>query len=681
MAAEEYTNRLIHEKSPYLLQHAHNPVDWYPWSEEVFEKAKAENKPVFLSIGYSTCHWCHVMAHESFESLEVAEILNRDYVCIKVDREERPDVDAVYLSVCIAFHGSAGWPLTVIMTPEQKPFWVGTYLPKTSQYGNLGLLELLSSISQLWKTDRERLLASGENAVHLIQQLEAEKRPAAQLTAKVFQRAVGQLRQTYDADWGGFGAAPKFPTPFNLLFLLRFSSALQDENALRMVRHTLDQMARGGIYDQIGGGFARYSTDEKWLIPHFEKTLYDNALLADVYLKAYEKTGSSFYRLVAGNVLHYVLHELTDEQSGFYCGQDADSEGEEGKYYVFTPEEISAVLGKEEGDEFCRWFGITERGNFEGKSVPNLITNPRYEESNRQVDADCKILADYRRKRTVLHKDDKVLMGWNALMISAFADASMILEEPIYLKAAQNAQQFLAESFVNHQTGRLYHRWRKGDAGIDAQLDDYAFYAFALLKLYQATFQVSYLKEAAKCSRQMVDLFFDQENGGFYLYAKDAESLIGRPKEIDDGALPSGNSAALAVMLWLFKLTGEAVWQSLFQKQSLFYSGYLADSPLASCAALCALTKVLYPSQELLCAVAGEEVPSELLSFLHRHREQLPFTTVKTKANQKALAELAPYTESYPLPAQGTVYYLCKEGKCSAPVTDLQTLQQMIFEL
>jgi uncharacterized protein len=679
MADNEKTNRLAKEKSPYLLQHAHNPVDWYPWGEEAFRKAKAEDKPIFLSIGYSTCHWCHVMAHESFESLEVAEILNRDYVCIKVDREERPDVDAVYMSVCMAFHGSGGWPLTVLMTPEQKPFWVGTYLPKTSQYGQMGLLELLKSVAQLWKTDKQKLLESGENAVRMLEQLETEKRPASELTKEVFQRAFRWFRKAYDPDWGGFGAAPKFPTPFNLLFLLRYSSAERDEDALKMVRHTLDQMYRGGIYDHIGGGFSRYSTDEKWLIPHFEKTLYDNALLAQVYLKAYQKTDSPLYRRIAENVLRYVLRELTDEQSGFYCGQDADSEGEEGKYYVFTPDEVAAVLGKAEAEEFCRWFGITETGNFEGRSVPNLIENPRYEERNPQIAADCKILADYRLKRTVLHKDDKVLTAWNALMISALADAYILLDEPVYLKAAQNAQQFISESLFNHQTCRLYHRWRKGEAGIDTQLDDYAFYAFSLLKLYQATLRVSYLRKAIICSKQMVDLFFDKENGGFYLYAKDAESLIGRPKETDDGALPSGNSVALAVLLWLFRLTGETEWNTLFQKQVRFYSGYLSDFPTASCAALCTLMEEFYPSQELICVTSGEEVPPELLTFLHRHQEQLPFTTVKTKANQKALAELAPYTESYPIPAQGTAYYLCKEGKCSAPVTDLQTLQRLIF--
>lgn len=678
MAAKEYTNQLIHEKSPYLLQHAHNPVNWFPWGEAAFQKAKEENKPVFLSIGYSTCHWCHVMAHESFESLQVAELLNRDYISIKVDREERPDIDAVYMSVCVAFHGAGGWPLTVIMTPEQKPFWVGTYLPKTSQYGHMGLLDLLTSISQLWKTDQEKLIESGENAVQQLQQQETKKRPAAELNTEVFIRAFQWFQQIYDPDWGGFGAAPKFPTPFNLLFLLRYSTAEHEENALKMVQHTLDQMYRGGIYDHIGGGFSRYSTDEKWLIPHFEKTLYDNALLSQVYLEAYEKTNDPLYRNVAKEVLDYVLRELTDEQSGFYCGQDADSDGEEGKYYLFTPNEINTVLGKEKSTQFCKWFGITETGNFEGKNVPNLIANSRYAEENEQMEADCKLLYDYRLKRTKLHKDDKVLTAWNALMISALADAFVILQEPSYLKAAQDAQQFLSESLVNHQTGRLYRRWRKGEAGIAAQLDDYAFYIFALLKLYQATFEVLYLKEAVQYSKQMVNLFFDNEEGGFYSYAKDSESLIGRPKEIYDGAIPSGNSAALAILLWLFNLTGDVTWQQLFEKQSIFYSSDLSDFPAGNCAALCVLTKVLYPSQELICVTSDHQASSELLSFLHRYQKQLPFSIIKTRANQQELMDVVPYTENYPIPAEGTTFYLCKNGKCSAPVTDLRILQQMI---
>lgn len=678
MSAVIHTNRLIHEKSPYLLQHAHNPVDWYPWGEEAFEKAKAENKPVFLSIGYSTCHWCHVMAHESFEDLQVAEVLNRDYICIKVDREERPDVDAVYMSVCMAFNGSGGWPLTVLMTPEQRPFWAGTYLPKASQYGRLGLLDLLGEITSLWKSDRKKLTEAGESVAEQLRELEQEGPSSSELGKGMLADAFQWFRRTYDSDWGGFGRAPKFPTPCNLLFLLRYFAVEHEKTALDMVENTLVSMYRGGIYDHIGGGFSRYSTDEKWLVPHFEKTLYDNALLAQAYLGVYRATGRPLYRRVAENTLNYVLRELTDKQSGFYCGQDADSDGVEGKYYVFTPDEMNGILGAE-ASSFCNWFGITPAGNFEGKSIPNLIGNEQYEERNAQIEADCKTVFAYRLKRTVLHKDDKVLTAWNALMIAALADAAMVLQEPSYLKAAQNAQRFLAESLTD-RNGRLFHRWRDGEAGIAGQLDDYAFDAFALLKLYQSTFQVSYLKEAVACSEQMVDLFFDEKGGGFFLYAKDGESLISRPKETGDGAMPSGNAVALGVLILLDHLTGEIRWHELVQKQAAFFSGYLSDFPAGHCAALLAVSYLLYPSRELVCVTSGREIPPQLLTFLQDHRQQFPFPVVKTGENECELAEVAPFTKDYPLPREGTIYYLCKDGQCSKPVSDLQNLLRLSGE-
>ena len=676
MSAVIHTNRLINEKSPYLLQHAHNPVDWYPWGEEAFHAAKSQNKPVFLSIGYSTCHWCHVMAHESFEDSQVAEVLNRDYICIKVDREERPDVDAVYMSVCMAFNGSGGWPLTILMTPEQRPFWAGTYLPKTSHYGHLGLLELLSEVIKLWKSDRKKLDEAGKSVVEQLQKLEQEGPSSSELSKGLLTGAFQGFQRTYDSDWGGFGRAPKFPTPCNLLFLLRYFAVEHDKAALDMVENTLISMYRGGIYDHIGGGFSRYSTDEKWLVPHFEKTLYDNALLAQVCLTAYRFTGRPLYQSVAESTLGYVLRELTDKQSGFYCGQDADSDGVEGKYYVFTPDEINGILGAE-APSFCNWFGITPAGNFEGKSIPNLIANERYEEKNSAIETDCKTVFAYRLKRTVLHKDDKVLTAWNALMISALADASMVLQEPSYLKAAQNAQQFLSKS-LSDRGGRLFHRWRNGEAGITGQLDDYAFYAFALLQLYQATFQVSYLKEAAACSKRMADLFFDEESGGYFLYGKDGEPLISRPKETDDGAMPSGNAVALGVLILLDHLTGEIRWHELVQKQTSFFSGYLSDFPAGHCAALLAVSYLLYPSRELVCVTSGREIPPQLLPFLHGHRQQFPLTVVKTGGNEPELAAVAPFTKDYPLPLEGTVYYLCKDGQCSKPVSDPQSLLSLL---
>ena len=675
-ASEQFSNRLIHEKSPYLLQHAHNPVDWFPWGGEAFQKAKAEEKPVFLSIGYSTCHWCHVMAHESFEDAQVAQALNRDYICIKVDREERPDVDAVYMAVCQAFTGTGGWPLTILMTPEQKPFWAGTYLPKISQFGQMGLLDMLGAISRLWKTDRKKLTSAGESAVLQLRQAEKERRPASGPSKKMLRSAFEWFRRTYDTAWGGFGRAPKFPTPYQLLFLLRYSISEHETSALDMAEHTLAQMFRGGICDHIGGGFSRYSTDEKWLVPHFEKMLYDNALLAQAYLEAYRMACRPLYRRVAENTLGYVLRELTDERSGFYCGQDADSDGVEGKYYTFTPEEIRSALGGPAGDRFCEWFCMTDEGNFEGKNIPNLITNARYEDENRLIEDDRRVLYPYRLKRTKLHKDDKVLTAWNALMIGTLADAWRILQEPAYLQAAQKAHRFLSGSLTD-QKGRLFHRWRSGEAGIDGQLDDYAFYALALLRLYQATFDVNYLCEAASYAGQMTELFFDEADGGFYLYAKDGEPLISRPKEIYDGAMPSGNAVAAAVLIRLYKLTGDTKWQEPGRRQLDYLAGQIQDFPAGYCASLLAFEDVLYPSRELVCATAEDRVPPELTDFL-RNLRRPPFTLIKTGENQQALEKIAPFTRDYPVPQTGTVYYLCSDGACAAPVTGLQELERLL---
>ena len=402
-------NRLMMEKSPYLLQHGNNPVDWYPWCEEAFRKAEQEDKPVFLSIGYSTCHWCHVMAHESFEDAEVASLLNKNFINIKVDREERPDIDAVYMSVCQALTGSGGWPLTIIMTPEQKPFFAGTYFPKKGAYGRMGLTDLLERVVLLWNHDRETLIDASSkitNAISL-KHTTTGKEPDRNLV----EQAVSQLARIFDVKWGGFGQAPKFPTPHNLLLLMRYGYTMKEAGAQKMALLTLEEMALGGIYDHIGGGFSRYSTDEKWLVPHFEKMLYDNALLLMAYVKAYQHTKREDFADVSHRTARYILRELTSEEGGCYCGQDADSEGVEGKYYVFTPEEVKQVLGKEDGEEFCRLYDITDAGNFEGKSIPNRIHSSEYGwECN---DPRLKKLYDYRLSRTHLHKDDKILLSWN----------------------------------------------------------------------------------------------------------------------------------------------------------------------------------------------------------------------------------------------------------------------------
>lgn len=671
------SNHLAREKSPYLLQHANNPVDWFPWGEQAFEKAKREDKPIFLSIGYSTCHWCHVMAHESFEDDEVAAALNQGFVCIKVDREERPDIDAVYMAVCQAITGSGGWPMTILMTPEQRPFWAGTYLPKLSTFRSTGLLELLALIREQWSTNRRQLLSAGEEITKYLREQAGSSPESAEPELDLLRGAVAQLSASYDSRWGGFGGAPKFPAPHNLLFLLRYSVLEGEESAQKMVEHTLAQMFRGGLFDHIGGGFSRYSTDVKWLVPHFEKMLYDNALLAYAYLEAYAVTGRPLYRSVAKRTLDYVLRELTDEQGGFYCGQDADSDGVEGKYYVFTPQEVQGVLGKEDGERFCSRFGVTEAGNFEGKSIPNLLDFSAYDEEDSHIAQLCQKLYAYRLERTRLHRDDKVLTSWNALMIAALARAGWLLDEPEYRQAAQRAQRFLEENLVDER-GRLLLRWREGEAANDGQLDDYAFYAFSLLELYRSTFDCSYLRRAAQIAEQILELFSSAEQGGLYLTADDSEQLISRPKEVYDGAIPSGNSVAGEVFVRLAALTGEERWRQAGERQIRFLAGWVKEYPAGYGMSLIALSSVLYPSQELVCTAQGEEAFGEVRDFLRRH--SLPNLTVLLKClkNERELAAVAPFTAEYPLPQEGVRYYLCQNGACAAPVQELDAVKRQL---
>lgn len=665
-------NRLQYEKSPYLLQHRENPVDWYPWGEEAFAKAKREDKPIFLSIGYSTCHWCHVMAHESFEDREVAEFLNRSFVSIKVDREERPDIDAVYMTVCQMMTGSGGWPLTILMTGEQKPFFAGTYFPKHSRYGMPGLLELLNQIERLWKTERQKLLEMGETITSLLQketicEMEEPKK-------ELLHRGAEELKGRFDHAWGGFGVAPKFPTPHNLLFLLRYGMEEQDKDALEMVEKTLTAMAQGGIFDHIGGGFSRYSTDEKWLVPHFEKMLYDNALLAYVYLETYQKTGKECYRFVAERVLSYALRELQEPEGGFACGQDADSDGVEGKYYVFTPSELSAVLG-DDANEFCQWFHMTEQGNFDGKNIPNRLGEAPAE-MPQNIEALCERVATYRQERTRLHKDDKVLTAWNGWMIGALAKAAALCEKEAYLSAAKKAADFL-ETFMTDENGRLFLRYRDGQAAHMGQLDDYAFFAFGLLELYSVTFEIKYLERAIHLAEQMLDLFSD-EKGGLYLTAADGEALIQRPKETYDGAMPSGNAAAAYVFGRLAALTGKESWREIRDRQLAFLAGAMQEMPSAHCFGLYALCDAWYATTELVCASAEKEPSADFLAFLRENSAFGMTILFKNQENEKQLSALAPFTAEYPLPQEGEVYYLCRGKTCFAPQRGLTEVKELL---
>ncbi len=662
-------NRLQKEKSPYLMQHGENPVDWYPWGEEAFQRAVQEDKPVFLSIGYSTCHWCHVMAHESFEDKEVAEILNRDFICIKVDREERPDIDAVYMSVCQAITGSGGWPLTVLLTPDQKPFFAGTYFPKKGAYGRIGLMELLERVAQLWEDNRDELIQSGNEITAAVNKSRTQS--GKEPSREVVDRAFSQLARVFDVKWGGFGGAPKFPTPHNLLFLMRYSATMQESGAMKMAQLTLEDMAKGGIHDQIGGGFSRYSTDEMWLVPHFEKMLYDNALLLMAYVKAYQQMKKETFADVAHRTARYILRELTDAEGGCYCGQDADSEGVEGKYYVFTPEEVIQILGKADGEKFCDIYDISRGGNFEGKSIPNRIQT--MEKGWERNDPRLKKLYDYRLKRTELHKDDKILLSWNGLAMIGLAQAGLVLGQQEYLDAAIRIHEFV-ELKMTGENDRLFLRYRDGEAAHMGQLEDYAVYALGLLELYRCTLDASYLEKAIHRAEQIAALFEDPEQGGYFMTASDGEILISRPKETYDGAIPSGNSVAAMALQRLAMLTGEGKWQDAAGRQIQFLANAIWDYPGSSCLGVLAMMDALYPHREMVCCTAGN-VPEELMAYLKDHPADNLHVLLKTPDNADKIAEYAPFTADYPIPEQGTMYYLCEDGACKVPVSEFAKLK------
>ena len=658
------SNRLSTERSPYLLQHAENPVDWRPWGPEVFEEAKRTDKPVLLSIGYSTCHWCHVMAHESFEDETVAQVVNAAFLPVKVDREERPDVDAVYMAACLAMNGSGGWPLTVLLTPDQKPFWAGTYLPKDQ------LLHLLRKAARLWREDRAGVLATGDTLTAHLQQ-EGQARPGTP-SRELVRQAVSQFAQSYDERWGGFGAAPKFPTPHNLIFLLRYAQLAKEEHAREMALHTLNNMYRGGLFDHVGGGFSRYSTDQHWLVPHFEKMLYDNALLALAYTEAFQHARCPIYGEITRRTLDYVLRELSGPQGGFCCGQDADSDGVEGKYYALIPDELAQALGGVDGLRFCQWYGITPEGNFEGKSIPNLLGQSQFDQDSEDMAALREQVYAYRLSRTALHRDDKVLTAWNGLAMAALARAGLVLDEPWYLDAARQTAEFLAEKLTTSD-GRLLARWRDGDAAHPGKLDDYAFLAYGLLELYSATFDASYLTRAVGLADCLLKLFFDGERGGFYPYASNGEQLLTRTKEAYDGAMPSGNSIAALVLFRLSRLTGEMRWREAADLQMSWLAGAAEGYPAGHSFAMLACLEELWPTAELV--ITAQKPPEELRGFL-REAPRLGLTVlVKTQENAGTLAALAPFTKDYPIPAQGAQYYLCQGGACAQPVDSIPELK------
>lgn len=670
------TNRLIKQKSPYLLQHAHNPVDWYPWSEEAFAKAKREDKPIFLSIGYSTCHWCHVMERESFEDQEVADLLNRDYIAIKVDREERPDIDHIYMSVCQGMTGHGGWPLTIIMTPDRKPFFAATYLPKSKRHGLSGLMQLLPRLADLWQNDRTTVLESGEQVARWLEDSEPDQ--AGELNMEIAHKAYQQYSRTFDKQYGGFGSAPKFPTPHNLLFLLRYHYFTGEAEALKMVEQTLDSMYKGGIYDHIGFGFARYSTDRRWLVPHFEKMLYDNALLILAYLEAYQVTNHPRYARIAREVLAYVLRDMTSSEGGFYSAEDADSEGVEGKFYVWTPEEIKEVLGEAEGADFCYTFDITGSGNFEGRSIPNLIEN-LLEEGERQKWESARIkLLTHRTKRVPPYKDDKILTAWNGLMVAALGKAYQVLGDSSYRMAAQQAVEFIFDS-LRRSDGRLLARYREGEASFPAYAADYSFLIWGLIEMYEATYETGYLEKAMMLADEQLRYFWDEHKGGLFFYGSDAEQLLTRPKEVYDGAIPSDNSVALLNFLRLARLTGNLDLEDKAQQIINAFAGAAASIPTAHSFFLSAWLFNEMGSREVVVASKDKnETARRMLE--HMQKNFLPDTvSIYKEGNDLELVKLAPFTEDLTVAQTGqATAYICEGFACQQPVTDEKEFQEAL---
>ena len=637
-------NHLQHETSPYLLQHAENSVDWYPWGEAAFRRAREEDKPVFLSIGYSTCHWCHVMAHESFEDAEIAEILNRYFVSVKVDREERPDIDSIYMAVCQAFTGSGGWPTSIFMTAEQKPFFAGTYFPKSGWGGRPGLRELLLVIHEKWETDRTTLLRQADAVVSALEQGGGEPGTA---DAGLLDSAVLLYKQTYDRKNGGFGDAPKFPTPHNLLFLLTYYERRRDAACLEMAERTLVQMYRGGLFDHIGFGFCRYSTDGRFLVPHFEKMLYDNALLILAYCKAYAVTKKTLYLEIAEKTAAYVLREMTSPEGGFYSAQDADSDGEEGKYYLFTPEEITGLLGQTDGEAFNRRFGISGTGNFEGKNIPNLLNS---EPQDNTFDGLLEKVYQYRKKRCALHLDDKVLTSWNALMTAALCRLYRVSGKATYLTAAKRAEDFIQKYLW--ENGRLFVSFRAGRRGAKGFLDDYAAYLYAQLALYEATLEQEHLDRAERLCGDVLASFRDGENGGFYLYGSDSETLLLRPKETYDGAIPSGNSMMAWNLVRLAQLTSDRGYEREAERQLNFLAADAEQYPAGYAMFLLALLDWESPPPKVTVVLAGQEkkftVPPDAVARL-----------------------LSGPTKEFPLKDGKTTFYVCRNQSCLPPVNDL----------
>ncbi len=688
-------NRLITERSHYLLQHATNPVDWFPWGEEAFLKAKNEDKPVFLSIGYSTCHWCHVMERETFEDEEAARLMNETFISVKVDREERPDIDHIYMTVCQMMTGGGGWPLSMIMTWEKNPFFAATYIPRESRSGRIGMIDLCRRVQEIWLARRQDVFKSADEIALALRQLPDATHGEAPGT-DVLDAAYRQMVQRYDARRGGFSEAPKFPSPHNLYFLLRYWQRTRSPDALRMVEKTLDEMRMGGIYDHVGFGFHRYSTDEKWLVPHFEKMLYDQAMLAIAYIEAYQATGKEEYASTAREIFTYVMRDMTSPEGAFYSAEDADSEGEEGKFYVWTLDELVNVLGEPDGHFAAGVFNVNAAGNFAeeatGKpSGTNVLHLARPVEEmagdlglseqdlRDRVEELRSKLFQWRETRVRPHRDDKILTDWNGLMIAALARGAQVLEYDEYAAASKKAADFILES-LRTPDGGLLHRFREGQAGITACADDYAFFIWGLLELYEATFDCRYLEASLELNHDFLKYFWDHDSGGFHFTASHAEQLPARKKELYDGAVPSANSVAALNLLRISRITGNHDLEETAEALATAFAGTIRQFPSAYTQMLTALEFALATSYEVVIAGnPGAEDVKDLLRALRR-----PFLPNKvvilrpTGVADPEITKFAKYSESHTALDGKATAYVCRNFNCSLPTTDPHRMLEVL---
>ncbi len=688
-------NKLINEKSPYLLQHAYNPVNWYPWGEEAFAKAHEEDKPIFLSIGYSTCHWCHVMEHESFEDSVIAQMMNDVFISIKVDREERPDIDNIYMTVCQMLTGSGGWPLTIIMTPDKKPFFAGTYFPKEERFGRIGMVELTNRIDEAWKNNRTKIYESAENITAAIGKV-SDTKGDKEIDEEVLTSAFNQFSSRYDNEFGGFGTSPKFPSPHNLTFLLRIWNRTGDTSALQMVEATLSKMYNGGMYDHVGFGFHRYSTDREWLVPHFEKMLYDQALLLNAYIEVFQATGNEKYSRIAEEIITYVLRDMTSTEGGFYSAEDADSEGEEGKFYLWDINEIREILDEESAQLFIEAYNVKNAGNFtdemtksnNGKNIPHIKKNYDTLSEKHNIPTEelqvklSKIrekLFNVREKRIHPYKDDKILTDWNGLMIASLAKSGRILKNQDYTYSAIKAMNFILHD-LRDDGGRLIHRFRDGEAALTSSVDDYAFIIWGLLELYETTFDVQYLQSAIELQELQLEHFWDEENFGFFFTPDDGEKLLTRTKEIYDGAIPSGNSVSLLNLLKLSRISSNIKYEEFASKMSKSFSQRIIDSPNGSTMMLQAVDFAIGPSYEVLITNDNTEKLKIIIDSLSNFFAPNKVILIKDKNNEAELERVAPFTKDYEILENQVLVYVCQNFVCSLPTTDPTKLRELLYQ-